>query len=159
MSWPQVTHHQRRRRRRWWYLIIPGSHSSLTRDWSEHMPAVIRNIYHLCWISHWSVFTPMIIYRMAIVEGRCDKLQLLISYLYNHWLTQKYGSDWSDTMVWFGQILLYLSFTILYIWSLGRHMYQICQWEIEELAYFLCVTQYVIVLKQIIKCANKLTVE
>ena len=28
------------------------------------------------------------------------------------------GSDWSDTMVWFGQILLYLSFTILYIWSL-----------------------------------------
>ena len=33
----------------------------------------------------------MIIYRMAIVEGRCDKLQLLISYIYNHWLTQKYS--------------------------------------------------------------------
>ena len=27
------------------------------------------------------------------------------------------SSDWSDTMVWFGQILLYLSFTILYIYD------------------------------------------
>ena len=26
---------------------------------------------------------PMIIYRMVIVEGRCTKLQLLISYIYN----------------------------------------------------------------------------
>ena len=31
------------------------------------------------------------IYRMVIVEGRCTKLQLLISYIYNHWLTQKYS--------------------------------------------------------------------
>ena len=37
---------------------------------------------------------PMIIYRMVIVEGRCTKLQLLISYIYNHWLTQKYSEFW-----------------------------------------------------------------
>ena len=36
----------------------------------------------------------MIIYRMVIVEGRCTKLQLLISYIYNHWLTQKYSESW-----------------------------------------------------------------
>ena len=36
----------------------------------------------------------MIIYRMVIVEGRCDKLQLLISYIYDHWLTQKYSEFW-----------------------------------------------------------------
>ena len=45
----------------------------------------------------------MIIYRMVIVEGRCDKLQLLISIIYDHWYTQKYipivSSDWSDTML------------------------------------------------------------
>ena len=34
---------------------------------------------------------PMIVYRMVIVEGRCDKLELLISYIYDHWLTQKYS--------------------------------------------------------------------
>ena len=37
---------------------------------------------------------PMIIYRMVIIEGRCDKLQLLISYIYDHWLTQKYSEFW-----------------------------------------------------------------
>ena len=31
---------------------------------------------------------------MVIVEGRCTKLQLLISYIYNHWLTQKYSEFW-----------------------------------------------------------------
>ena len=45
----------------------------------------------------------MIIYRMVIVEGRCTKLQLLISYIYNHWLTQKYSEYWLvryNGMVW-----------------------------------------------------------
>ena len=56
---------------------------------------------------------------MVIVEGRCTKLQLLISYiLIIGWHKSIVSSDWSDTMVWFGQILLLLSFTILYIWSL-----------------------------------------
>ena len=43
----------------------------------------------------------MIIYRMVIVEGHCDKLLLLISYIYYHWLTKKsiVSSDWSDTML------------------------------------------------------------
>ena len=36
----------------------------------------------------------MIIYRMVIVEGRRTQLQLLISYIYNHWLTQKYSEFW-----------------------------------------------------------------
>ena len=36
----------------------------------------------------------MIIYRMVIVEGRCTNLQLLISYIYNHSLTQKYSEFW-----------------------------------------------------------------
>ena len=40
------------------------------------------------------IFYPMIIYRMVIVEGCCTKLQLLICYIYNHWLTQKYGEFW-----------------------------------------------------------------
>ena len=31
---------------------------------------------------------------MVIVEGCCDKLQLLISYINNHWLTQKYSEFW-----------------------------------------------------------------
>ena len=31
---------------------------------------------------------------MVIVEGHCTKLQLLISYIYNHWLTQKYSEFW-----------------------------------------------------------------
>ena len=58
----------------------------------------------------------MIIYRMVIVEGRCTKLQLLISYINNSLVdTKVVSSDWLDIMVWFGQILLYLSFTILYI--------------------------------------------
>ena len=34
------------------------------------------------------------IYRMVIVEGHCTKLQLLISYMYNHWLTKKYSEFW-----------------------------------------------------------------
>ena len=45
----------------------------------------------------WQIFfllLAMIIYRMVIVEGCCTKLQLLISYIYNHWLTQKYSEFW-----------------------------------------------------------------
>ena len=48
------------------------------------------------WASQTSSTTPPNdnIYRMVIVEGRCTKLQLLISYIYNHWLTQKYSEFW-----------------------------------------------------------------
>ena len=45
----------------------------------------------------------MIIYRMVKVEGCCTKLQLLISYIYSHWLTQKYSELWLvryDGLVW-----------------------------------------------------------
>ena len=54
------------------------------------------------------------------VEGRCTQLtlSLLHTYIIIGWHKSTVSSDWSDTMVWFGQILLYLSFTILYIWSL-----------------------------------------
>ena len=46
-------------------------------------------------VDEFYIFTgAMIIYRMVIVEGRCDKLQLLISYIYDHWLTQKYSEFW-----------------------------------------------------------------
>ena len=47
---------------------------------------------------------------MVIVEGPVTKLQLLISYIYNHWLTQKYsefrlvrynGLVWSNIAVTF----------------------------------------------------------
>ena len=41
-------------------------------------------------------------------------------YIIIGWHKSIVSSDWSDTMVWFGQILLYLSFTILYIWSLHQ---------------------------------------
>ena len=56
------------------------------------------------------VLFSMIKYRMVIVEGRCTELQLLISYIYNHWLTQKYsefrlvryiGLVWSNIAVTF----------------------------------------------------------
>ena len=65
---------------------------------------------------------PMIIYRMVIVEGRCDQLTLssLHTYIIIGWHKSIVSSDWSDTMVWFGQILLLLSFTILYIISLDK---------------------------------------
>ena len=48
---------------------------------------------HSC-LAWYTETDPMIIYRMVIVEGRCTKLQLLISYIYNHWLTQKYSEFW-----------------------------------------------------------------
>ena len=60
------------------------------------------------------------IYRMVIVEGRCTKLQLLISYIYNHWLTQKYSEFW---LLRYNGLVKYCctcTFTILYIWSLDN---------------------------------------
>ena len=58
--------------------------------------------------SQWSY----IVYRMVIVEGRCDQLtlSLLHTYIIIGWHKSIVSSDWSDTMVWFGQILLYLCF-------------------------------------------------
>ena len=61
----------------------------------------------------------MIIYRMVIVEGRCDKLQLLISYIYNHWLTQKYSEFWLVKYNAGYCCYFLLPSYILYIWSLG----------------------------------------
>ena len=60
------------------------------------------------------------VYRMVIVEGCCTmaRLSSFRSKLFIGWHKRIVSSDWSDTMVWFGPILLYLSFTILYIWSL-----------------------------------------
>ena len=54
----------------------------------------------------------MIIYRMVIVEGRCDQLtsSSLHTYIIIGWHKSIVSSDWSDTMVWFGQILLLLYF-------------------------------------------------
>ena len=46
------------------------------------------------------------------------KVIFIRSKLFITWHKSIVSSDWSDTMVWFGQILLYLSFTILYAWSL-----------------------------------------
>ena len=58
--------------------------------------------------------------RMVKVEGRCTQLTLssLHTYIIIGWHKSIVSSDWSDTMVWFGQILLYLTFHILYTWSL-----------------------------------------
>ena len=60
------------------------------------------------------------VYRMWKVEGRCTQLtsSSLHTYIIIGWHKSIVSSDWSDTMVWFGQILLYLTFHILYIWSL-----------------------------------------
>ena len=62
------------------------------------------------------------IYRMVIVEGCCTKLtsSSLHTYIIIGWHKSIVSSDWSDTMVWFGQILLYLTFHILYTWSLSE---------------------------------------
>ena len=61
------------------------------------------------------------VYRMVKVEGRCTQLMSssLHKYIIIGWHKSIVSSDWSDTMVWFGQILLYLTFHILYIWSLA----------------------------------------
>ena len=55
------------------------------------------------------------IYRMVIVEGRRTMARSSSLGANCSLVDTKVSSDWSDTMVWFGQILLYLSFTILYI--------------------------------------------
>ena len=52
----------------------------------------------------------MIIYRMVIVEGRHGKVIFIRSKLFIGCHKSIVSSDWSDTMVWFGQILLYLYF-------------------------------------------------
>ena len=39
-----------------------------------------------------------------------DHIHHMDTYIYNHSLTSIVSSDWSDTLVWFGQILLYLHF-------------------------------------------------
>lgn len=46
------------------------------------------------------------------------KVVFIRSKLFIGWHKSIVSSDWSDTMVWFGQILLYLTFHILYTWSL-----------------------------------------
>ena len=50
--------------------------------------------------------------RMVIVEGHCTQLtsSSLHTYIIIGWHKSIVSSDWSDTMVWFGQILLLLSF-------------------------------------------------
>ena len=52
------------------------------------------------------------IYRMVKVEGRCTQLtsSSLHTYIIIGWHKSIVSSDWSDTMVWFGQILLLLYF-------------------------------------------------
>ena len=74
------------------------------------------------------------VYRMWKVEGRCTQLtsSSLHTYIIIGWHKSIVSSDWSDTMVWFGQILLYLSFTILYIWSLVVAVlrYRVFMWKI-----------------------------
>ena len=52
------------------------------------------------------------VYRMVKVEGRCTQLTLssLHTYIIIGWHKSIVSSDWSDAMVWFGQILLYLYF-------------------------------------------------
>ena len=65
----------------------------------------------------------MIIYRMVIVEGRCDQLTLssLHTYIIIGWHKSIVSSDWSDTLVWFGQILLLLYFYHPIYMILGLH--------------------------------------
>ena len=58
------------------------------------------------------------VYRMVKVEGCSSWHRLHYIHIIIGWHKSIVSSDWSDTMVWFGQILLYLTFTILYTWSL-----------------------------------------
>ena len=57
----------------------------------------------------------MIIYRMVIVEGRSTKLQVLICYIYNHWLTQKYSQFWLvryNGLVWSNIVVTFFYYPI-----------------------------------------------
>ena len=83
-------------------LLIITTFESFTFLTQQHQPAHSSHYYyhklHHLYSGFASPFpgynNPMIINRMVIVEGRCTKLQLLISYIYNHWLTQKYSEFW-----------------------------------------------------------------
>jgi len=70
------------------------------------------------------------VYRIWKVEGRCTQLtsSSLHTYIIIGWHKSIVSSDWSDTMVWFGQILLYLTFHILYTWSLSRRDVKSAMW-------------------------------
>ena len=94
------------------YRFVPSYCLHTTVTWISIVVRATTNKYNSR--------NPMIIYRMVIVEGRCDQLtsSSLHTYVIIGWHKSIVSSDWSDTMVWFGQIFLLLSFTILYIWSL-----------------------------------------
>ena len=73
------------------------------------------------------------VYRMAIVEGRCTmaRSSSFRSKLFIGWHKSIVSSDWSDTMVWFGQILLLLYFYHPIYMILGDHTrwcYERCSW-------------------------------
>ena len=64
-----------------WQYPLPASDESHSEHWDDVKTTIKSTL----------LSGSMIIYRMVIVEGRCTKLQLLISYIYNHWLTHKYS--------------------------------------------------------------------
>ena len=58
------------------------------------------------------IWTKDHLYRMVIVEGCCTmaRSSSYRSKLFIGWHKSIVSSDWSDTMVWFGQILLYFNY-------------------------------------------------
>ena len=101
---------------------------------------------------------PMIIYRMVIVEGRCTKLQLLISYIYNHWLTQKYsvfwlvrynGLVWSNIAVTFFYHPLYMiiAWPRIKVSNILNLTFKVSEWTLLEMT-----NKYYNQVRLVIKC-------
>ena len=67
---------------------------------------------NLCIHFYLSSYSKDHVYRMVIVEGHCTmaRSSSIRSKLFIGWHKSIVSSDWSDTMVWFGQILLYFNF-------------------------------------------------
>ena len=112
---------------RWYHVDTgPPSHSSIkcylniTKYFLKHLdyfPAT----HHVDRSEFTWMLESMIIYRMVIVEGRCTKL--LISYIYNHWLTQKYSEFW---LVRYNGLVKYCCYFLL-----PSYIYDHCLQHIE----------------------------
>ena len=77
----------------------------------------------------------MIIYRMVIVEGRCTKLQLLMSYIYDHWLTQNYSEFW---------LVRYNAGYCCYF-LLPSYIYDHCRHQTPALLCFKCQVELILI--------------
>ena len=96
-----------------WSVVDINNHCWQQHHLNQSAP-VTDILHHHHWLSQ-PVSSGIIkdhVYRIWKVEGRCTQLTLssLHTYIIIGWHKSIVSSDWSDTMVWFGQILLYFNY-------------------------------------------------